>query len=319
MQPNRLLASVIITIFLSGFAGAQAPAPQEESYLDRLHKAEQSLNDAAQKRIAAVRSAKVVRTGFQDKKGILWFGTNSGVYRYDGEEFIHYSTTDGLSSNQIFAIQGGKNGDLWIGTNGAGVFHYDGETFTSHLANRGSTYPDGKQYNIITSITEDASGDLWFTSISHADASRFDGEKFTHYDIKNGLSDDMIRSSYLDREGSLWFGTHGKHAVPGKLIGGLDRFDGETFTSVANDEGLLRGHVVCLYQDQTGRIWFGRGVGVMCIYDGNKITPFTSKDGKTYAGVVFLYEDTSGHLWFGDTKGKLHRYDGETVADYFLH
>ena len=39
---------------------------------------------------------------YQDKKNIFWFGSwETGVYRYDGKTFIHYTTKHGLQSNRI--------------------------------------------------------------------------------------------------------------------------------------------------------------------------------------------------------------------------
>ncbi|MEW6756435.1 MAG: two-component regulator propeller domain-containing protein [Candidatus Latescibacterota bacterium] len=52
----------------------------------------------------------------QDRKGYLWMGSQGGVSRYDGQEFVTFTTRDGLPGNGVAAILSDRNGDLWIGT-----------------------------------------------------------------------------------------------------------------------------------------------------------------------------------------------------------
>ncbi len=69
-------------------------------------------------------------------------------------------------------------------------------------------------------FVKDKTGNIWFSSFSHGGVTKYDGIALTHYAIEDGLSDDMISTSYIDRSGNLWFGTR---------AGGMNRFDGETF------------------------------------------------------------------------------------------
>ena len=40
----------------------------------------------------------------EDSDANLWFGTHSGVYKYDGKTFTNYSVTDGLCNNMVSNI-----------------------------------------------------------------------------------------------------------------------------------------------------------------------------------------------------------------------
>ncbi|MFN8346329.1 MAG: two-component regulator propeller domain-containing protein [Spirosomataceae bacterium] len=81
-----------------------------------------------------------IRSIFQDKTGIYWFGTNAaGVYRYDpkravGKTITQFTEKDGLADNQIQSIQEDKAGNIWLGTGRFGVSRYDGKTFTTFTA-----------------------------------------------------------------------------------------------------------------------------------------------------------------------------------------
>jgi len=56
----------------------------------------------------------------QDSKGFMWLGTESGVNRYDGYDFIVYSSDvknpKSLSNNWVYSICEDHTGNIWIGT-----------------------------------------------------------------------------------------------------------------------------------------------------------------------------------------------------------
>ena len=66
----------------------------------------------------------------EDKKGNMWFGTSSGLSRFDGKTFQCFSTKDGLTNNSVWSILEDKSGDLWIDTRNTGLSRYDGKTIT---------------------------------------------------------------------------------------------------------------------------------------------------------------------------------------------
>src|SRR5688572_17607398 len=66
----------------------------------------------------------------QDRKGLLWFGTQEGLNRYDGYRFtVHRAhEQDGfLRDHDITALIEDGNGDLWVGTS-RGLYRYDLDT-----------------------------------------------------------------------------------------------------------------------------------------------------------------------------------------------
>jgi PAS domain S-box-containing protein len=62
----------------------------------------------------------------EDRKYRLWFGTDNGVVRWDGDGMIRYSTKEGLIGHETNRAAGifDAKGKLWIGTN-QGVSVYD--------------------------------------------------------------------------------------------------------------------------------------------------------------------------------------------------
>ena len=254
----------------------------------------------------------------EDRAGNIWFGTTNGLCRFDGQSFSHLaipqSDTSSLwldkvypvvNPNQVMSVLEDRNGDLWIGTNGAGVYRYDGQHFTQYLSDIGMVYEDGQYHNIVLSIIEDLEGDLWFSSLSHGGVSRYDGNTFTHF-VEN-LSDDFIRVVFCDSKGIIWIGTHGNHK------GGLDRLEGNTITAFyKTDDGFPHNNVCWIYEDPKGFFWMGSGTSDLSHFDGNTFKPFRANDGQTFHNIHFVVGDSTENIWFGGREG-LWRYDGKDV------
>jgi Histidine kinase/Y_Y_Y domain/Two component regulator propeller len=50
----------------------------------------------------------------QDKEGFIWFGTETGLSRFDGTHFKNYTVADGLPDNEIINIFTDSKGRIWL-------------------------------------------------------------------------------------------------------------------------------------------------------------------------------------------------------------
>ena len=100
----------------------------------------------------------------KDARGFMWFGTGSGLNRYDGYEFRLFrhdrkdSTT--LADDYITKIMEGPDNKLWIETrNGLNIFDPVTEKFDRNPKAyfRRLSIPDG----VITGIHKDRMGNFW--------------------------------------------------------------------------------------------------------------------------------------------------------------
>ena len=67
---------------------------------------------------------------YQDSHGYMWFGTDQGVSRYDGQNYINLSVPQGMTDAPVRALAEDQSGNLWVGTRG-GISRFDGNTFTN--------------------------------------------------------------------------------------------------------------------------------------------------------------------------------------------
>src|SRR5262252_3891759 len=73
-----------------------------------------------------------IRAITQTTDGYLWLGTDEGLARFDGYEFISFNRERGAPSNSISALAPGADGSLWIGSRGGLTRYKDGrfQTYT---------------------------------------------------------------------------------------------------------------------------------------------------------------------------------------------
>jgi ligand-binding sensor domain-containing protein len=129
----------------------------------------------------------------------MWFGTYDGLSRYDGKEFVNFTTKDGLAGNWVSSIHSDRDGMLWLGIKG-GVSQYDGNQFVNF------TQKDGLAGNWVRTIYQDQDGILWFGAYGGG-VSGYDGTAWTSLDTRDGLVDNRIFSIDPDLDGTLWFST----------------------------------------------------------------------------------------------------------------
>ena len=72
----------------------------------------------------------------QDNKGQMWFATDRGLCKYNGYEFISYSTKDGLTDNTIFGFYPQDDGTVWCSTFNNKLFFIKNEQFIKYKHNR---------------------------------------------------------------------------------------------------------------------------------------------------------------------------------------
>lgn len=78
-----------------------------------------------------------VRALYVAHDGALWIGTDNGLVRKYNTTINSYFKEDGLPLNNIWAITEDANNELWVGTYGEGIAHYDGEKFTKISSKQG--------------------------------------------------------------------------------------------------------------------------------------------------------------------------------------
>ncbi len=71
----------------------------------------------------------------QDRDGFMWFGTDNGACRFDGNSFEVYDHTKGLGYNVVLSILQDESGVIWFSTMNGPIYQLAGDTLLPYAHN----------------------------------------------------------------------------------------------------------------------------------------------------------------------------------------
>lgn len=244
-----------------------------------------------------------VKSIYRDSKGFIWFGTNSGLNRFDGYDFevFSHSALDSLSiaDNVINAITEDREGNLWVGTR-SGISVLDGDTYTFSEVNLVPSMPLACQdIAYITAMVTGESGDLLIGTHNGLFLYNHSSRSFRHL-----LPDEHSCSSELNnitsiapaRDGSYWIGTSNSF---------IFRFSPQTnsFEKFECNKGFNEnpGLVTALFADRDNKLWVGdeNGLSVFSIDSRTWDQNFSTVAGKFFRKlqITGIDQDREGQVW----------------------
>ncbi len=198
----------------------------------------------------------------QDKSGTIWFGTDAGVFCYNGTHFTRFIDNanvinkDSLQLKAIFSILEDKANNIWFAAcMNEGVSRFDGTNLTNIVP-----------YDTIRRtdrILEDRNGNLWFSAVFRG-LCRYDGKTFTK-NVFNEKAGFGPTNAIEDNQGNIWFNTQA----------GLGSYDSKTLKILTEKDGLPDKSIRPILKDKLGNLWFAKtGMGLYQ-YDGITFTDFS--------------------------------------------
>lgn len=329
-MPNRLITATVI-LFLS----ANTFTPFAQSHKFRHYGVESGM------------SSNTIFKILQDRDGLMWFGTNDGLTRFDGSSIKtwrnHPSDTLSLGNNTIYALKEDSTGTLYIGTeNGLYAFDKNEESFREILTVKSIPGTDKSRFSniLIRSLDIDTKERLWIATLGQGlfrydiktgDLLRFSKEA----DNKAGIDSDYITSVLCDIRGRTWLTNASQYLY-------LYNEDKGMFskTLIYDETTKTEGNAAfCLCEDYLGNIWIGGwGNGLFCYHKDNDSFSnhrLTTDNGmKLYTGRihtvtevepgVISYGCDNGIVNFNTRSGKCEniRYEPNTtrsIADNFIY
>ncbi len=240
-----------------------------------------------------------------DSKGRKWLATNAGVLVADDKGITN--VTDLLNGKRtvINAIQIDKAGNIWYGT-AEGLFKIkeDKGTFSELKYDK----LKGFMKNSITSIKQDAKGNLWIGT--YGDGLYIYGDKrFYRIDKSLELYKKTILDIYFDDRNNVWLAT---------LTHGVCQYNilAKTFSWLSEEEGLSNNHVRSIIQDKSGNYWFGTSGGGVCNYFGKQFTQYDKSSGLGGNFIYSIFRDSQNRLWIGTSDKGLSVFDSVKFTNY---
>lgn len=236
-----------------------------------------------------------IRTITQTRDGYLWLGTDEGLARFDGYDFLVYDKASGaIPDNSVTALSAAQDGSLWIGTQRGLTHHAEGRFVTY-------TRRDGLPDDSILALCADRSGAMWI--VAGVALVRFEGGRFTTFSPGKELPVTAARAVVEDGEGNLWVAGYSR----------VVKRTGDHFVTVVSGE-VMSGTVLSMLVDRAGTLWLAGSTGVIERTADGKVRRFGERDGLPDVVVRAVLSDRDGNLWAGTNNGIARLENGRFIS-----
>ena len=230
-----------------------------------------------------------IRSLCEDKEGNIWVGTGGGLDVLRPRKVKMLNPPDGWQGRATLSFVVSPGGDAWIGTEGAGLYHLEGDRWTSY------TETNGLANLFVWSVLETRQHDL-FVGTWGGGLMVKQGEQLVSPGELSRITAPVV-SLYEGKRGEVWVGT----------TIGLHRYEAGKLTWFAGKEQLVSPDVRAMAESPDGALWFGMlGGGLGCLKDG-VLKQFGKLDGLSGDSVIALYAEPDGTLWMGTSDNGLCR------------
>lgn len=180
---------------------------------------------------------------FQDRIGYVWFGTNSGLFKFNGATYKNFTATNGLPDNAVTALAEDSLGRLWIGHQTGVISILEKENISKFSPEEGSAKEP------ISDIVFDHKGRLWFSAVDEG-LYYYSNNRLNLIDEVDGLPDKFIYDLQLDSLGRIWAGTD-----RGIAICSIKKDQAEI--EVKNNNSGLPDNIIRKIVYANGKMWLG--------------------------------------------------------------
>lgn len=189
----------------------------------------------------------------QDEKGNIWLGTNRGAWFISGDRQIHFNAKNGFTDNVVNQLFRDKENNMWLGTDGSGIFKYNSKSYLTYDESQ------GLQNSIVMSIISGADPDeTWLGTYDGIFVHKNNTVKRLTIPSDN---EDTKRINFLfkDSNHNIWVGTVG---------GGIWIYKNKVFKRI--DRGNQSVASNAILEDRHKNIWISTNFGCYILDDKTK-------------------------------------------------
>jgi signal transduction histidine kinase/ligand-binding sensor domain-containing protein len=226
-----------------------------------------------------------------DHYGEAWVGTWNGLARVEGDRFSPWGTGSGRMPTGIDAIFEDRDGAMWVGSMGGGLYRLQHGAAATHTAAEGLVRDD------LLAVCATPDGRVW-TGVGDAGAAVLEGGHWSHVGVGTDLVNTAVWGCAVDRAGRVWFGS----------AAGLFRAGDGRVTPIPLPGADPAALVYSVFASSTSEIWVALTAGVFRLDAGGRsaglaVSPETNIE-------QVLGEDREHAIWLSGTHGLYRWRDG---------
>lgn len=175
----------------------------------------------------------------EDFNGAIWAGLSSGVLRITDTTINYFNKKNGLCDNAIIDIIIDAEGNIWLASDGQGVYRFSGAQFT--MLDETVGLPSAQ----VMSIEAHPNGALYLGTYDAGLYSFHNGKVLKlHLPFPSGSAINALK--YF--KGNLWIGMSDY---------GLIKYDGKRLIPFNKKQQLPSNLITCLYSTSNDKLWIG--------------------------------------------------------------
>ena len=240
------------------------------------------------------KSLSNIRAMLCDELGMLWLSDGKSLLGhstdfFEKEQFSAFPIETDDSKQEIISIANGTEGTKWVGTFGSGIAQIwpNGKTVWY-------TEKNGLTNNSVLGMTMH-NGSLWLATLGGLGKVDFNPEpSFTSFGSNSPLGSNYVYTVQHSSNGTLWIGTDGRGLV--NYTNGIFEFLLETYPESGHS-------VLCLTEDESGKIWFYTLDKGLQLFDGKLIRSIPVARNGILAEVLALSSISGGGVILYTTQG----------------
>jgi signal transduction histidine kinase/ligand-binding sensor domain-containing protein len=272
----------------------------------------------------------------QGKSGYIWFGTNKGLFRFDGKSTRQFTSADKLPDENVTAVVQDSLGRIWTG-------HKNGKiAILDNASVKEFNPPEGLSKSEISDMFFDSRGILWFSTLGdglyffrqnrlfrldedenlpdlfvYTIAENKSGQIMAGTDAgvaicslntqscsiqvlnyETGLPDNIVKKLIVDTDGIVWMGTEDKGILAYNLsTKKYESFFGGNWKHGVISDFIISGTQVWIFSLQDGLVVYDRKTKETKIYN--------EQDAAGLSAINALLTDQEGNIWAGTKSGVL--------------
>lgn len=305
---------IIALFFVVGFSEAQTPHFQQYFLTRR--------NEAIQ-----------INKIFQSREGYIWFATNKGLFRFDGQAYKSYGISDSLPDLNVTAIAQDSLGRIWTAHASGKIAVYSNNRFQAFSP------PEGLSPSPVSDILFDKKNILWFSTLNDG-LYYYKNERLYRVDEENGMPDLYVYDLEKGSDGKIYAGTDGglvvcslaeksivtnvintKDGLVDNIVRKIHALDENTLLLGTEDEGVIKlnlkstsfkkitaGIQLTSVNDivvTADRAWIASAQAGFTMVDLNseKLKHYAGENGIALPIMSCLSTDAESNIWAGSRSG----------------
>lgn len=278
----------------------------------------------------------------QRRDGTILAGTESGLDYYQRGRFQRVPGTEIVRGQQVTNLFEDRAGGLWVGTNGAGLYYFNDDSFQYFGISNGLsddiirgiiqlsdnriavatrdglsiiasdfrsveqiyTQADGLSENRIRAILQRENGSIWLGTRNGI--TIFENGTVRYLNVREGLIHPRVNQMAEDGKGGVWIATEG----------GISHYYQHRFANYTDNNGLSNNIVTSLIRDRESNIWFGTYGGGVDLLVSEKIQHYSVQQGLLSNLATSFVQDRFGNIWIGTYGGGLTRVNGSRIENF---